>query len=66
MFRMGAEIAIFRCYDFVLLLITWFMTQLPMTVMLANFTKPTTEKPFLLMHVEVKTYFHKFGHVIGI
>jgi thimet oligopeptidase len=34
--------------------------------MLANFLKPTKEKPSLLGHTEVETYFHEFGHVVGL
>lgn len=42
------------------------VSQLPVAAMLANFSKSTKEKPSLLGHTEVETYFHEFGHVVGL
>jgi len=38
--------------------------QYPGSAMLANFTKPLKDKPALLKHDEVVTFFHEFGHVM--
>ncbi|KAF0987217.1 hypothetical protein HZS_1582 [Henneguya salminicola] len=43
---------------------TKFGNQVGCAAMVANFTKPSPDKPSLLTHDEVETYFHEFGHVM--
>ncbi|MDQ3292413.1 MAG: Zn-dependent oligopeptidase [Bacteroidota bacterium] len=38
--------------------------QLPTAALICNFNPPTKDKPALLTHRQVETFFHEFGHVL--
>ena len=38
--------------------------NIEVSIVIANFTKPTAEKPSLLTPYEVRTFFHEFGHAL--
>ena len=38
--------------------------QIPTAVLLCNFNAPTADKPALMSHGQVETFFHEFGHVM--
>uniref|UniRef100_A0A023FXA5 Putative thimet oligopeptidase ixodes scapularis thimet oligopeptidase n=1 Tax=Amblyomma parvum TaxID=251391 RepID=A0A023FXA5_AMBPA len=38
--------------------------QVSAVAVVCNFPKPTAEKPSLLMHTDVETFFHEFGHTM--
>lgn len=38
--------------------------QKPLSAIVANFTKPGGDRPSLLQHSEVETFFHEFGHIL--
>ncbi|HEX8334263.1 MAG TPA: M3 family metallopeptidase, partial [Segetibacter sp.] len=39
--------------------------EVPVAMLLGNFTKPTATLPSMLSHGELRTLFHEFGHVVN-
>jgi thimet oligopeptidase len=39
--------------------------EIPVTMLLGNFTRPTDELPSLVTHAELRTLFHEFGHIMN-
>lgn len=39
--------------------------EIPVSMLLGNFTKPTKSQPSLLSQKELKTLFHEFGHIMN-
>ncbi len=40
-------------------------TEIPTSMLLGNFTRPTSTQPSLLSQKELKTLFHEFGHIMN-
>ncbi len=39
--------------------------EVPVAMLLGNFTRPTASSPSLLSHRELETLFHEFGHIVN-
>ena len=39
--------------------------EIPVAMLLGNFTRPTAELPSLITHSELNTLFHEFGHIMA-